>query len=386
MTVLRVIFGIAVIGCVVASTTFAFEFGWTRGASEVHSWTYALAAVALDVLKSSLPILAAVAWAGREWARATAAWLVFGVLTCLSLWCAYGITATQLAERVTAQVVARDNEADKKDALERAQRARAEVGAFTVTTAAMVKAADDAVTAAAAQAKAECEKRGNNCRAREADERAARATLLKAQTDQAATERATVLDAKVAAAEKALASVDKKAAATGVDPQAASMAKATGYDEELIAAISHAVLAIAIELGSGVGLWLVFGHGTPARHRETASRGVVEPMQAMTVIEEPADQVARFFAEAVRPALGQRVAAATLLAAYEVWSERRGFDPVNGTMFGRLAQWRRDRIGGRVWYLDAALSDAYANTVPVPRLIVDNARKLPRLGHMAKTI
>src|SRR5215510_4924933 len=35
------------------------------------------------------------------------------------------------------------------------------------------------------------------------------------------------------------------------------MAKAIGIDHGLIAAISHAFFAISIELGSGVGFWLV---------------------------------------------------------------------------------------------------------------------------------
>jgi hypothetical protein len=39
----RALMGIAVIACIVSSATFAFEFGWTRGATEVAHWTYAVA-------------------------------------------------------------------------------------------------------------------------------------------------------------------------------------------------------------------------------------------------------------------------------------------------------------------------------------------------------
>ena len=62
MGAFRVLMGIAVLGCIAASATFAFEFGWTRGATEVHRWTYALAGVALDVIKAGLPIFGAIAW------------------------------------------------------------------------------------------------------------------------------------------------------------------------------------------------------------------------------------------------------------------------------------------------------------------------------------
>ena len=55
--VFRGLMAIAVLACVVVSATFAFEFGWTRGATDVYRWTYAIAGVALDLLKSGLPIL-----------------------------------------------------------------------------------------------------------------------------------------------------------------------------------------------------------------------------------------------------------------------------------------------------------------------------------------
>jgi hypothetical protein len=57
----RGLMAIAVIACIAASATFAFEFGWTRGATEVYRWTYAIAGVALDLLKSGLPLLGATA-------------------------------------------------------------------------------------------------------------------------------------------------------------------------------------------------------------------------------------------------------------------------------------------------------------------------------------
>jgi hypothetical protein len=62
----KILMGFAVLACVAASATFAFEFGWTRGATEVHRWTFAIASVTLDLLKSGLPILGALAWHERN--------------------------------------------------------------------------------------------------------------------------------------------------------------------------------------------------------------------------------------------------------------------------------------------------------------------------------
>ena len=38
---------------------------------------------------------------------------------------------------------------------------------------------------------------------------------------------------------------------------------------------------------------------------------------------------------------------------------------VSHAMFGRLARWRKDRIGGTVWYLDCELAEGYADSEPV---------------------
>jgi hypothetical protein len=34
-------------------------------------------------------------------------------------------------------------------------------------------------------------------------------------------------------------------------------------------------------------------------------------------------------------------------------------------MFGRLARWRKDRVGGTVWYLDAELAEGYVGLAPL---------------------
>jgi hypothetical protein len=41
-------------------------------------------------------------------------------------------------------------------------------------------------------------------------------------------------------------------------------------------------------------------------------------------------------------------------------------------MFGRLVPWRKERIGGRIWYLDAMLSARSGALVPSLRVAVDN--------------
>ena len=87
----------------------------------------------------------------------------------------------------------------------------------------------------------------------------------------------------------------------------------------------------------------------------------------IVTIEAPADTIERFFRECIRPALGERVTASAMAAAYEQWCVAGGRVPVSSNMFGRLAPWRKDRIGGRIWYLDAFLSEEIASAAPALR-------------------
>jgi hypothetical protein len=69
--------------------------------------------------------------------------------------------------------------------------------------------------------------------------------------------------------------------------------------------------------------------------------------------------------------------------AYVQWCADRDLEAVSHAMFGRLARWRKDRIGGAVWYLDCELAEGYAD------LLCDRAREAealprPRIGVIVK--
>jgi hypothetical protein len=390
MWAFRWLMALAVLGCIAASATFAFEFGWTRGATEVHRWTYALAGVALDLLKAGLPIFGAMAWHESKPARSFACWLVFLVLTGLSLWCAYGTTATQLAEKFANRAVASVAQTSKQTTLDRLGKQRDALGVFPETSAEAVKAAKETVDAISKQAGAEGERGGCKklCQDLLAEERTARKALVAAQAGYAATLKAADLDAKIIDAEAALNAVDVKAAVKEADPQSASMAKAIGADQNLIAALSHAVFAAAIELGSGVGFWLVFGHGPPQPRREeppAPSTALVpidrEGAQDLQVIgERPEDLIARFFRNGVRSKRNDRVQSLAVWSAYKDWCIARNIGYVSHAMFGRLARWPKERSGGNVWYLDCELVEGTLALAPA----TTGVKALPRLGTMAK--
>jgi len=144
-----------------------------------------------------------------------------------------------------------------------------------------------------------------------------------------------------------------------------------GHGHCIIAALSQTFFAIAIEFGSGVGFWLVFGHAAPVWRRETdlpstevATVDPSPPQKLYPIDEKPGDIVERFLLDVVRPLLNARVRSLAMWKAYVRWCAVRNLDAVSHAMFGRLARWRKDRIGGAVWYLDCELAEGYADLAP----------------------
>jgi hypothetical protein len=213
------------------------------------------------------------------------------------------------------------------------------------------------------------------------------------QRDKAMTDRAADIDAKIEAARAALAKVDIKEAIKEADPQAAALAllggRFIGEDKHRIRTLIHAILAIVLEAGSGFGLYLIFGSHAVRRHERHQSAPNSDQRPTLIpasdhdkelTIEKPAHTIERFFRECVRLALGERVSASVMNVAYEQWCAASERDPVSPNMFGRRAPWRKDRIGGRVWYLDARLCEEFTNVVPTLPIAANTSRTRLKLG------
>ena len=378
---LRVLLGLpAVLVCLLATASMAFRFGWNLGSEEIDKWIYASAGIAVDLIKALLPLLIVWAWIAtpRRWGYCIVAGPFFLLFTSYSLLASFGLAAIQSANKLGAHAAVAVTYEDRRGDLNRLRAERSALPPFTTTTGDGVQAAQAAVATAFDQVKPECSQarggRGSKCRAREADERAARATLLKMQRDKAMTDRATDINVKIEAARAALAKVDIKEAIKEADPQAAALAllggRFIGEDKQRIRTLIHAILAVVLEAGSGFGLYLIFGsHAVRQRERHEhklisaqspALISAPDPDEEVT-IETPADIIERFFRECVCPTLGERVSASVMSAAYEQWCAASERESVSSNMFGRRAPWRKDRIGGRVWYLDACLSGEFAS-------------------------
>lgn len=368
--------GLVALGFIVVSTAMAIRFGYELGIAEHDRILYATAGGLADVLKSLLPLFIVAAYLARQWVRCALACVVFVIFTCYSLAASFGLAAIQSAGKVGTHAAEVRTVKDQRAELARLQKQRDALGVPrpVPTIEADIRAAK--LDKAWGTSK-EC-----------TDITAQASRTLCQQIERLEGERSTAttandLERQIATLRGKLSASDDGKADVEADPQAAAISKLLGFDKDTVRGGLHALVAILLELGSGLGLYLVFGHHGRASERREPDHGsapatvaqMSAPVMAPAItVEGPADAIARFALERIRPAQGERVAASTLFAHYETWCETQGLEPVSAAMFGRLVDWRKERIGGRVWYLDAAIAGA----VPSLRVAIDNTAALPQ--------
>jgi hypothetical protein len=209
----------------------------------------------------------------------------------------------------------------------------------------------------------ECGKRGPERRKLEGISRSKREDRAAIVTAQAANRVAADLDHRIEATRAALDTIDVHEAHRDADPQAKSIVRILGGTEDGVRTALHALIALLLELGSGMGLYVVFGpHRAPrieddAPVPDTSSTVIATVADPPAPVENPHESpIERFVAERVRPVEGERVAGADLYRTYCAWSRERGLEPVTATAFGRQVPWAKVRRGGKIYYMAAALT------------------------------
>jgi len=357
------------LGAIAGSTLVAAMFGWSIGNSYglLTACIFAVGGAVADLLKAMTPIFIGKRWDERNYAAVLAGALGFAVVTAYSLTSSFGLIASLQADRVGGHAAVVTTYNDRRVDLDRLLASRAEIKAKPTTEDAQA-VAQAAVDQADSSVKAECaDKQGPKCRGLEEIARTKRDELAAIVADLAVAKKAAEFDRKIEAAQAALAKVDLKEASREADPQAAALTRwvrrFVAAEQDLVSDAVHSLFALMMEFASGFGLLVVLGHHGKAEEPQTAKKPDVGNDEALG----PLDVIERFRGERVRPAQGGRVAASEMHAAFCGWCTERGIEPVSTMQFGQLARWRKDKIGGRVWYLDLALAGK-----PALRVAVDN--------------
>jgi hypothetical protein len=345
--------GFIALAFVAVSTVMACRFGWELGSNDIDRTVYATAGGLADVLKALLPLVAVGAWSARAYVRAALAGVVFIVFTGYSLTASFGLAAIQQAQKNGGHEVVVTSYKDLRKLVDDLTAKRSALGATRAPGALEADKAAAALDRLWTQTH-EC-----------TDVTAAASRIFCQRVQALEAELATArdardLDAKISAAQTRLEKLDLREAVTETDPQAAALSRLTGRSQELVRSGLQAALALLLELGSGLGFFLIFGHHGHTSEPDTVSRSVGRVRRQVaaaepSVISQPGHEIERFILEQLRPIQFERVSASDLYAAYREWCLDRQSTSVSHTTFGRLVRWRKARIGGRVQYLDCAL-------------------------------
>jgi len=158
------------------------------------------------------------------------------------------------------------------------------------------------------------------------------------------------------------------------DPQAEALSRLTGYPPETIRTGLAVLVALLVELGSGLGLWVV---ATSRSSKDTkdiqrTSRTAVRYSRKMKYQTKPKTpmntrayptanngEIVEMFADsALVKKPKAEIAASDLYASFTEWAMRNKLTPITNTQFGRTLSvlgYRKEKRGGRVRYLDIEL-------------------------------
>jgi hypothetical protein len=302
------------------------------------AWACGLFASSLDFAKAAILIVTA---DYRAVQRRTAAF-AFLVLTVMSLWAAGGNILNQQRDRAADKATA-TTEYDRKDTELKRLVDRRRALSFEETTETTVTAARKRAEDAERQRALECDgsrgKAGNICRDREADKRRADDAVVAAEREKGKTDDAHALNRQIAGIQGWLD-----------DNRDKLRKKSEVAAAESLSLIDAVIFALAVELGSGLLPWLMFGHG---RREENIAATLAPVPDTDEIIRQ------RFFDQAVLPSKGKHVTATNMHRAYVLWCRDHGHTPMSPQDFGRDSP-RTKRKVGTVRYIDSELVPRYA--------------------------
>jgi hypothetical protein len=319
-------------------------------------WLYGLLFGSLDVLKTLLPLIAAGAFVAGVRPKGIAALLVFGILTVLSLTASIGLYATTKSEMVRDAKAAHARYEDAVAAREKAEADLAALGA--------VRPAGDIADDIGTLKRDRLYDRSKQCSdatATESRDLCARLARLDGEASKAA--EAVRLRAEVDKAHARLQTMDVAAAMRSIACQAEALARlvsvAVPVSPDTVRTALAAPVALLVELGSGLGPWLVSASGKPAprgdlesvaaqprRERRTESQTTaVTVLEAETVpvAAKPAgeDLVRRWASGAITRRRGAFVPAKEARSAFEAWCAVERIKPTRGRRRPRVRPKRR---------------------------------------------
>ena len=344
------------VGLGLVSMIANWRFGVRLGAEDGDAWAYGLASVCADGLKIILPFSIAWAWQRRkiaEWLSGASLWLVITTYSLVSALSFAAVNREEIADRKLAEGRAF---ADMRVELEtkRAERKLLPPARPVPTVEAEIRASEQ-------QPRWATSRHCTDAATRDVRVYCDRHFALQAEVGVA--QHAARLDAALSNIKTRLDALPAHASARSTDPQVDLFKTLSGLGEGTIRAGLAILVCLLIELGSGLGLFVVM-----SCHRAVSENAGLTKLDAGNgrILDLDAQILAPIDADWARERLerdtGATIGAAELYADYRIWMEARGrSNALTVTAFGRwmgdlgLA---RDKMGGRIVYPGVRLKPA----------------------------
>lgn len=302
----------ALVMCAV-SAAMNFLFLASLGKTPLEGHVLGAASAAADVLKALLPFFIAWSWQARRLFAAVAGTLAFLFFAGFSLLSAIGFAADNRGTLV-------DGREGISQAYDRVQRSLSEIEARRSALPANRPAA---VVTEEIEAHRQNRRWGTTkecAYATEAESRTFCAEYFRLRAELAAANESERLAERITALQAEGAMLRADGAGLDSDPQVSLLSRITGKDLEAVRLALTIAVALLIEIGASLGLFLASGHR-------------LRPVQADPFPAKPAGCVEEFCLEALVAAQRSSLAMDDIHRAYEAWCADRGFAALDAASF-----------------------------------------------------
>lgn len=365
------IIGVTVsIGLILVSLLMNFRFGQLLGKTEFDGLIYATASACADGFKVILPFTAAWSWRNSRFLAAFASICLFLIFSAYSLTSSLGFSATNRAETTGFKNKQVNDYRAIQNTYKRTLREREALPPFrpVYTLQGLMRAKEQ------------------NTRW-SATERCTNATVglsrvfcndyynLKSELGTA--QHAQKLDKKLEVLQTRLQNFESNVAVNGnVDPQVQILKDISGLAKNKVEMSLIIILSLLVEFGSGLGLFVTFGHGQiPSRRKPPSKRDRLFSQIDKITTPQPLlleHSVAKYDDWALTCLLRDPSAQTSLNDLYHSYSKwcdmQQNLEKMTLTAFGRwlseIGLCETQRIQGRVYYNGIRVKDHYSKNMP----------------------
>jgi hypothetical protein len=315
------ILGIAaalVMAAVSAAMNFAFLA--SLGKTAIEGQMLGAASAAADLLKCLLPFFIAWAWREQRFVAALSGTAVFVLFAGFSLLSAIGFASSNRDAVVQSRLAV---DASAARAEQEYQRKIAALAALPARRPGSVIAEE----LRAAQQNRLWSRSKDCTEATEPPSRAFCDSYFRLRAEQAAAEEAMRLEDRLAALQAELVSLKAQGAGQARDAQVMVLSNLFGLPEERLRLVLIVAVALVVELGSSLGLYLAAG---PRMGANTGTKPDVSQREAPRAVGD----IEEFVLAVLRPEQDGRVSISELTSAYKHWCAKNQLEAIEDCQFG----------------------------------------------------